>query len=184
MIHHPRLLAFNSAQDALATWGGGICWQSRAETQNLTQTLSEFCHSSALDGNLIGSDNTGKNDLGNKKEGVLIEGAYNNTIGGTTAAALNLISANHWGVRLYGKSAKDNLVEGNLIGTDITGKAPLGNEVNGVIEQQRILQHDRRDRIRRWQYDRLQCPHGSQSRVGHGRFDPHEQHLLQRTARN
>ena len=26
-----------------------------------------------------------------------------------------------------------NLVEGNLIGTDITGKAPLGNEVNGVI---------------------------------------------------
>jgi len=23
----------------LATWGGGICWQSRAETQNLTQTL-------------------------------------------------------------------------------------------------------------------------------------------------
>src|SRR5208337_2070803 len=86
-----------------------------------------------LDGNLIGSDNTGKNDLGNKNEGVLIEGAYNNTIGGTTAAALNLISANHWGVRLYGKSAKDNLVEGNLIGTDITGKAPLGNEVNGVI---------------------------------------------------
>ncbi|MGB2608339.1 MAG: Calx-beta domain-containing protein, partial [Isosphaeraceae bacterium] len=86
-----------------------------------------------LDGNLIGSDNTGKNDLGNKNEGVLIEGAYNNTIGGTTAAALNLISANHWGVRLDGKSAKDNLVEGNLIGTDITGKAPLGNEVNGVI---------------------------------------------------
>ena len=58
-----------------------------------------------LDGNLIGSDNTGKNDLGNKNEGVLIEGAYNNTIGGTTAAALNLISANHWGVRLDGKSA-------------------------------------------------------------------------------
>jgi Calx-beta domain len=86
-----------------------------------------------LEGNLIGSDNTGKNDLGNKNEGVLIEGAYNNTIGGTTAAALNLISANHWGVRLDGQSATDNLVEGNLIGTDITGKAPLGNELNGVI---------------------------------------------------
>ena len=38
-IHHPRLLAFNSAQDALATWGRGICRHSRAETQNLTQTL-------------------------------------------------------------------------------------------------------------------------------------------------
>ena len=30
-------------------------------------------------------------------------------------------------------TATANLVEGNLIGTDITGKAPLGNEVNGVI---------------------------------------------------
>src|SRR5208337_3291373 len=53
-------------------------------------------------------------------------------------AALNLISANNWGVRLDDTPVPDNLlegnlVEGNLIGTDITGKAPLGNEVNGVI---------------------------------------------------
>src|SRR5208337_345140 len=53
-------------------------------------------------------------------------------------AALNLISGNHWGVRLDDTPVPDNLlegnlVEGNLIGTDITGKAPLGNEVNGVI---------------------------------------------------
>ncbi len=86
-----------------------------------------------VEGNLIGSDKTGLYAIPNAQEGVAILGATGNTIGGTTAAALNLISANNWGVRLDGPSATDNLVEGNLIGTDITGKAPLGNEVNGVI---------------------------------------------------
>lgn len=86
-----------------------------------------------VEGNLIGTDKTGLYAIPNAQEGVAILGATGNTIGGTTAAALNLISANNWGVRLDGPSALANLVEGNLIGTDITGKAPLGNEVNGVI---------------------------------------------------
>ena len=87
-----------------------------------------------VEGNLIGTDKTGLHAIPNAQEGVAILGATGNTIGGTTAAASNLISANHWGVRLDGiRSATANLVEGNLIGTDITGKAPLGNEVNGVI---------------------------------------------------
>ena len=86
-----------------------------------------------VEGNLIGTDKTGLYAIPNAQEGVAILGATGNTIGGTTAAALNLISANNWGVRLDGSSATANLVEGNLIGTDITGKAPLGNEVNGVI---------------------------------------------------
>src|SRR5271157_3506666 len=86
-----------------------------------------------VEGNLIGTDKTGLYAIPNAQEGVAILGATGNTIGGTTAAALNLISGNNWGVRLDGPSATANLVEGNLIGTDITGKAPLGNEMNGVI---------------------------------------------------
>ena len=88
-----------------------------------------------VEGNLIGTDKTGLYAIPNAQEGVAILGATGNTIGGTTAAASNLISGNNWGVRLdwIGPSATANLVEGNLIGTDITGKAPLGNEVNGVI---------------------------------------------------
>ncbi|MGA7499297.1 MAG: Calx-beta domain-containing protein [Isosphaeraceae bacterium] len=93
-----------------------------------------------VEGNLIGTDKTGLYAIPNAQEGVAILGAFGNTIGGTTAAALNLISGNHWGVWLGSldgttatPTATANLVEGNLIGTDITGKAPLGNEVNGVI---------------------------------------------------
>ncbi len=99
----------------------GIVITGATATRNLVQ------------GNLIGSDETGLNAIPNAYEGVAILGAPGNTIGGTTAAAQNLISANHWGVRLDGADAVDNLVQGNLIGPDITGTAPLGDEVNGVI---------------------------------------------------
>ena len=61
------------------------------------------------------------------------------TIGGNTAAGLNLISANHWGVRLDAGGATGNLVEGNYIGTDITGLSPVGNETIGVITSGSVL---------------------------------------------
>ena len=47
------------------------------------------------------------------------------TIGGTTAAARNVISGNETGVGITGGS--DNLVEGNYIGTDTTGTSAIGN---------------------------------------------------------
>ena len=56
-----------------------------------------------VEGNLIGTDKTGLYAIPNAQEGVAILGATGNTIGGTTAAAQNLISANHWGVRLDGR---------------------------------------------------------------------------------
>jgi hypothetical protein len=86
-----------------------------------------------VEGNFIGTDQLGEHDRGNSNEGVLIEGSPNNTIGGITGATRNLISTNHWGIRLDGAAATGDLVEGNLIGTDLTALLPLGNEVNGVI---------------------------------------------------
>jgi hypothetical protein len=86
-----------------------------------------------VEGNLIGTDRSGSYDRGNSDEGVLIEGSPGNTIGGTTGAARNLISANLWGVRIDGATATGNLLAGNLIGTDITAVLPLGNEIDGVI---------------------------------------------------
>ena len=78
-------------------------------------------------GNLIGTDVTGTVALGNGSSGVLIDtGASANLIGGTTASARNIISANaDSGVQIY--DANDNLVEGNYIGTDKTGTVALGN---------------------------------------------------------
>jgi hypothetical protein len=84
-------------------------------------------------GNLIGTDKTGLAPLPNAQEGVLIDSANGNTVGGSTAAARNVISANHLGVHITGPSASSNVVQGNFIGTDITGVAPLPNETSGVV---------------------------------------------------
>jgi hypothetical protein len=84
-------------------------------------------------GNSVGIDGTGALDRGNSNEGVLIEGASGNTVGGTTAASGNVISANQWGIRIDGASATGNVIEGNNIGTDNSGAKPLGNEINGII---------------------------------------------------
>ncbi len=81
-----------------------------------------------VEGNLIGTDVTGTFPLGNAFYGVDIHvDGSNNTIGGTTAAARNIISANGTGVRITGAGSTGNLVQGNFIGTDITGTEALGN---------------------------------------------------------
>ncbi len=84
-------------------------------------------------GNFIGIDKSGAEDRGNSNEGILIEGAFGNSVGGTTAAAGNVISANQWGIRVDGPAATLNLIEGNDIGTDSSATQPLGNEINGII---------------------------------------------------
>ena len=84
-------------------------------------------------GNYIGTDVTGLLVLGNENEGVRIEGASANTIGGTSPAATNVISGNGWGVTITDPTAIDNVVQGNLIGTGADGLTPLGNEVEGVL---------------------------------------------------
>ena len=73
-----------------------------------------------IEGNFIGTDHTGEKPLGNAGSGVYALQSSANTIGGTTAAARNVISANGGsGVELY--SSSNNLVEGDYIGTDATG---------------------------------------------------------------
>jgi hypothetical protein len=83
-------------------------------------------------GNLIGTDVSGTAPLGNGQNGVKINHATNVTVGGTNATARNIISANASGVLITGTGAINNVVEGNFIGTDITGNAPLGNLDIGV----------------------------------------------------
>ena len=136
-------------------------------------------------GNLIGSDRSGLNPLPNAQEGVKIAGSPGNTIGGNLAAAQNLISANHWGVRIDGAGATGNLVAGNYIGTDITGIAPLGNEVNGVI----ISTSPRGTRSagsRRMSGNRIafNAQAGVTVRVGDREQHPVQHHLLQRPPRH
>jgi hypothetical protein len=79
-----------------------------------------------IEGNYIGTDRTGSVDLGNSGEGVLLHlSAPNNVVRG------NLLSGNdNTGVFIAGKG---NSLRANLIGTDATGTAPLGNNGGGVL---------------------------------------------------
>ena len=79
-------------------------------------------------GNIIGADATGLHELPNLI-GIFLYSAQNVTIGGTAAGAVNLISGdnlygNEGNIRLDGASS-NNIIEGNLIGTDITGLGRL-----------------------------------------------------------
>ena len=86
-----------------------------------------------ISGNFIGTDVSGLASVANASGGMhIVEGAHNNVIGGDKFAGEgNLISGNKWyGLAIRGASF--NTVQGNLIGTDVSGSAALGNEIGGV----------------------------------------------------
>jgi CSLREA domain-containing protein len=72
-----------------------------------------------IQGNFIGTDHTGVNDLGNVV-GVGVTADSNNTIGGAVAGARNVISGNGTEIRMQ---ADNNLIQGNYIGVSATGGA-------------------------------------------------------------
>ncbi|MFO1487578.1 MAG: Calx-beta domain-containing protein [Verrucomicrobiota bacterium] len=92
--------------------------------QNATATGNQIL------GNLIGTDATGTLDRGNTSYGILLVTAPNNTIGGSTSAARNLISGNANGIGL--STSSGTTVRGNFLGTDATGTLALPNSGDGM----------------------------------------------------
>ena len=87
-----------------------------------------------VQGNLIGTDATGTQALGNGNNGVVIvENANNNLIGGTTPGARNIISGNVVGGVGIATQSMGNIVRGNFVGTDVTGAQPLGNNIGVFV---------------------------------------------------
>lgn len=90
-----------------------------------------------VQGNVIGLNPKGASAFRNAFDGVHIENAPNNIIGGTTDLARNTISSNNNGVYIVGlvgnNQATGNKVLGNFIGTDVSGVVDLGNAVDGVV---------------------------------------------------
>ena len=80
-----------------------------------------------IEGNFIGTNPAGDDDLGNGVHGVHVRSS-GNLIGGTSAAAKNIVSGNgDNGVVIDGLDASNNRIEGNRIGTDANGTSTLGN---------------------------------------------------------
>jgi titin len=99
--------------------------------------ISNLSSYDVVAGNYIGTDASGTRSLGNSI-GMLIEESMSNTIGGTVAAARNVISGNmYFGVDFTNDLPPfgNNVVEGNYIGTDMTGTMGLGNTVGVEINE-------------------------------------------------
>ena len=91
-----------------------------------------------IEGNFLGTTAAGTSALGNEV-GVDLFATTNSTVGGTSRASRNLISANKFeGIFIEGGgpfgqgSADNNLIQGNLIGTQKDGVTALGNGDDGV----------------------------------------------------
>ena len=92
-------------------------------------TTGRFFEQSVL-GNYIGTDLTGTKALPNGGDGIYDETGSSNIIGGTTPGERNIISGNQrWGAEFKDNA---NVLEGNYVGTDVTGLRPLGNGLGGV----------------------------------------------------
>src|SRR5262249_1498927 len=97
--------------------------------------IDVFSNGNVITGNFIGTNATGTAALPNGTNGlgavIFVPGLSNNTVGGTTPAARNLISGNV-GIGIDIPGGSGTVVQGNLISTDITGTVALGNTGSGI----------------------------------------------------
>jgi CSLREA domain-containing protein len=103
-------------------------------------------HRNRIEGNSLGAGAHRNGGPGNRGLGVDISdfvgaaGSTNNILGGSAPQARNLISGNGGGGVYLGPGGK-NRVQGNYIGTDASGGAPLPNSKNGVRISENSLHH-------------------------------------------
>ncbi len=85
-------------------------------------------------GNLIGTNAAGTGALPNTDNGIFIGlgNAHDNTIGGTTAGARNVISGNSHDGLLVNTGATATIIQGNYIGVAVNGALALANGNIGV----------------------------------------------------
>ncbi len=86
-----------------------------------------------VQGNLIGTDASGTVAVPNTA-GIVVWHAANNLIGGSNPGAGNVMSGNtYYAIQVDGAPTDPTYIEGNLIGTDASGMAALGNGIYGVL---------------------------------------------------
>ena len=84
-----------------------------------------------IQGNFIGTDVTGQTDQGNFI-GIGISGASNVLVGGDEPHERNVISGNYQGLYIGPGAGSGTRIQGNYIGTTVSGTQALGNEGDGI----------------------------------------------------
>lgn len=89
-----------------------------------------------IQNNFVGTDASGQIALGNSY-GILLSGAGSNVIGGSFwSAPPNVVSGNRFGGIMLTSFSAGNVIADNLIGTNPTGDAPVGNLGPGIAFEQ------------------------------------------------
>jgi hypothetical protein len=119
-VSHTLLGGANAAdRNVIAVSGAGI-------------SISEG-DSNIVQGNYIGTNISGTQAMipgGAAGDGIAIVSSYNQ-IGGVMGGTGNVIANCYSGISM-GAGATGNIIQGNLIGTNATGTAPLGNSHEGI----------------------------------------------------
>ena len=114
------------------TIGGTTAAARNVISGNLNGVYIAGGSANVVEGDYIGTDTTGTVAIGNGPDpagiGVGLDNTTNDTVGGTTAGARNVISGNvDNGIPIFNASSADNVIEGNFIGTDVTGTVAIRN---------------------------------------------------------
>jgi parallel beta-helix repeat protein len=94
----------------------------------------DHSNGNVIQGNFIGVNANGTGAVPNSDTGILVAYSANNTIGGTSPQARNVIAGNHApNIEVGGNLAHNNTVQGNYIGTNSAGTAGVPGADNGVL---------------------------------------------------
>jgi hypothetical protein len=88
--------------------------------------------STVVQGNLIGLDASGAQSLTAGGSGIEVIDVDGTLIGGTSAAARNVIAGLHRGISVDGTSV-NTVIQGNYVGTDVTGTSAIRISAHGIV---------------------------------------------------
>lgn len=135
LIYGPGGVAYPT-QDNLI--GGSAPGAGNVISGNRDGGIDIYSSGNLVKGNLIGTDATGTKALGNGSDGIRINvwlTTGGNTVGGTERGARNVISGNgNYGIEFQNVET-GGIIQGNFIGTDVTGTQSIPGQMYGMIIQ-------------------------------------------------
>jgi len=111
------------------TIGGSVAGAGNVISGNGYIGIDIYSGSHTIQGNIVGLDPTGTTKIANGAVGIAVETtAGPQQIGGTTTLARNVVSGNNLeGMYISGTPASGTVIQGNYVGTDITGTLSRSN---------------------------------------------------------